>query len=89
MAAWTDVEEVVTHWLTDAGMDVWTDLAELELERDELRRRDCECGCCRKIACVVGFELQEMFETAATGLLPLLRLEATNRSARARRQRGA
>ena len=88
MATWQNIEDVVALWHREANEPAWTDLEELELERDELRRRDCECGCCREIAWVVGFELQEMFETVATGLLPLLRLEATNSSARARRQRG-
>ena len=84
MADWQDVEKLVTLWLADASQGVWTELAEIESEQEELRR--CECGCCRKIAWVAHFELHEMWCGTATELIPLLRLEATNHSARAQKR---
>ena len=88
MAAWQDVEELVTLWLTEASHDAWFELAEIEDEQEELRRTDCGCGCCRKMAWAAGFELHEMWEATAMELLPLLRLEAANRSTRALKLRG-
>ena len=87
MATWSDVEEVVVHWLSDASRDAWFDLAEIELDQEELGR--CDCGHCRKVEWAAGLELHEMWCDAAMHLKPLLRLEATNRSTRALKRRGA
>ena len=81
--AWEDVEELVIHWLVDAGLDAWSELTEIEMEQEDLRRKDCECSGCRNIAWTMGLELQEMFKDFASDLLPEVRLRAANRSARA------
>ena len=86
MAAWPDVEELVTLWLADASLDAWFELVEIELDQEELGR--CDCGHCRKVEWAAGLELHEMWEATATELKPLLRLEATNRSTRALKRRG-
>ena len=85
MAAWPDVEELVTLWLADASQSVWKELAEIEEEQWNLGR--CDCGHCRKVEWAAGLELHEMWEATATELIPLLRLEATNRSTRALKRR--
>ena len=82
---WSDVEELVTLWLVDASHDAWFELAEIELDQEELGR--CDCGHCRKVEWAAGLELHEMWCAAAMDLKPLLRLEATNRSARVRQRR--
>ena len=79
--AWPDVEEVVAHWLRAASLDSWFELAEIEMDQEELGR--CDCGYCRKVEWEAGLELRQMWEATAMELQPLLRLEATNRSARA------
>ena len=86
MVDWPSVEELVTLWLADASQDAWFELAEIELDQEELGR--CDCGCCRKVDWAAGFELREMWCAAAMDLKPLLRLEATNRSTRALKRRG-
>ena len=84
MADWPDVEEFVTLWLADASQSVWKELAEIEEEQWNLGR--CDCGHCRKVEWAAGLELHEMWCAAAMELKPLLRLEATNRSARVRQR---
>ena len=86
MAAWSDVEELVTLWLADASRSVWEELTEIEDEQEELGR--CECRCCLKVDWAAGLELHEMWCATAMDLKPLLRLEATNRSTRALKRRG-
>ena len=88
MVDWPSVEELVTLWLADASQDAWEELADIEEEQEELRRTDCDCGCCRKVAWAAGLELHEMWCAAAMDLKPLLRLEATNHSTRALKRRG-
>ena len=80
--AWEQVEELVIHWLVDVGLDSWFELAKIEMELEELKRKDCECRHCRNITWAMGLELQEMLEAAASDLLPEVRLRAVNRSAR-------
>ena len=84
MAAWPDVEELVTLWLADASHDAWFELAEIEYEQEELGR--CDCGHCRKVEWAAGLELHEMWCATATELKTMLRLEATNRNARAQKR---
>ena len=81
MAAWPDVEELVTLWLADASRSVWKELTEIEDAQEELGR--CDCGHCRKVEWAAGLELHEMWCATAKELQPMLRLEATNRSTRA------
>jgi hypothetical protein len=80
MATWQNIEDVVALWHREANEPTWTDLEELELERDELRRRDCECGCCRKIAVGLHASMSLMLGLCADALRPELRLAAANRS---------
>ena len=82
--AWPDVEELVTLWLASASLDSWFELAEIELDQEELGR--CDCGHCRKVEWAAGLELHEMWCATAMDLKPLLRLEATNRNARVRQR---
>ena len=52
MAAWPDVEFLVTLWLADASQSAREEFAEIEEEQEELLREDCNCGSCRKMVWV-------------------------------------
>ena len=84
MVDWPSVEELVTLWLVDASRSVWKELTEIEDEQEELGR--CDCGYCRKVEWAAGLELHEMWCATATELKTMLRLEATNHSARAQKR---
>ena len=84
MVDWPSVEELVTLWLVDASRSVWKEMAEIEDEQEELGR--CDCGHCRKVEWAAGLELHEMWCATATELKTMLRLEATNRNARAQKR---
>ena len=79
---WQQVEELMIHWLVEGGVDTWGELSNIEMEREELSSKTCECGSCRKITWAMHAELNEMFDAAASDLLPEVRLRAVARSAR-------
>ena len=81
---WQQVEELMIHWLVEGGADAWFELSNIEMEQEDLYRKDCHCGVCRNITKAMNLELQEMCEATVSELLPEIRLKAANRSARRR-----
>ena len=80
--AWQQVEDLMLHWLIESGADTWHELTNIELEQGEINSKTCECGYCRRVNRAMNLELSDMYDAAASELLPEIRLRAVNISAR-------
>ena len=77
-----DVECLMGAWYREADRDAWCDVVEIESDLGEIRGIAPSCNKQRFELAAMTMDLRDLLAFIAEGLVPHLRLAATDRSAR-------